>query len=455
MNAFQPGRRGGLRFVIFGFPVRVDPTFFLGALLLTLGTGVSSAGVIAALAGVIFVSVLVHELGHAFAARATGAQPAIELHLIGGLTAYRPPRPLSRLEQIGISLAGPMAGFALAGVTFGIAHALDVSFAHPSENPVVFFTVAANLFWGVVNLLPVLPLDGGMVMQNLIPGNEATRARWAAIFSIVAAAVAAFYAIRHDYYFAVYYLGFLTILNIANMSRGSRATISYDEGSALGAAVVRIEQGDMSALNLVAQLSAESGDAKAQAAAKARTIDALARAGEIDRARWALQQLPGQVPQSSYAFVDAAAGLPHGVTMLDEIVRVHPEPFAARHAILGRVLARRANEVPAYFESLPPSARPAEALREAQYLGHLRGDFANAAQIGETILRAAPHHADAWVMYNTACSWARAGERERAIALLSNAVDRGWHDAQQFSSDPDLSSLWSDPRFHQLRARLS
>ena len=49
---------------------------------------------------------------------------------------------------------------------------------------------------------------------------------------------------------------------------------------------------------------------------------------------------------------------------------------------------------------------------------------------------------------------ARAGEVERAFGWLTRAVDSGWSDLNQLSTDHDLAALWNDARFHQLRARL-
>ena len=101
--------------------------FFFIVLALGLSTH-TTAGGIGAWFAVVFVSILFHELGHAFAARAVGAEAiGIELQSMGGLTAYRPRRSLSRLEQIGVSLAGPFAGFALGTAAFLLANILDVS----------------------------------------------------------------------------------------------------------------------------------------------------------------------------------------------------------------------------------------------------------------------------------------------------------------------------------------
>jgi hypothetical protein len=167
-----------------------------------------------------------------------------------------------------------------------------------------------------------------------------------------------------------------------------------------------------------------------------------------------LNSFPGQSGPSLYALVDAVEGAPHGLAMLDEQLSRSPDPATARHAILGRVLTHRAGEVPGLFTALPPTARSLDALREAQYLAHVRGDFRDAAMIGEQIVQQYPQMADAWIMYNAACSWARAGEIERAFGWLTRAVDSGWNDLNQLSTDHDLAALWNDARFHQLRSRL-
>ncbi len=140
--------------------------------------------------------------------------------------------------------------------------------------------------------------------------------------------------------------------------------------------------------------------------------------------------------------------------MLDEQRSMAPSPTVARHAVLARVLTGRAQEVPTLFNALPLNSHDPAILREAQYLAHMRGDVASAAQIGEQLLSMIPPGSDVWVMYNTACSWARAGDIERSIGWLKNAIDFGWSDLQTLSSDHDLAPLWNDSRFHSLRTRL-
>src|SRR5205814_467341 len=72
---------------------------------------------------VVFLSVLVHEMGHALAIRRHGLSPEITLHWIGGLTSWNGAQNLTRPQRIFISFAGPLAGFLFAAVVFGLTRA--------------------------------------------------------------------------------------------------------------------------------------------------------------------------------------------------------------------------------------------------------------------------------------------------------------------------------------------
>jgi hypothetical protein len=97
-----------LNFSLLGIPVRVHPMFWLVALLLGFRGNPKPQELVLWVA-VVFVSILVHELGHALAARAHGWEPWITLHGFGGLASYRPTRQTPR-SRILITLAGPAPG---------------------------------------------------------------------------------------------------------------------------------------------------------------------------------------------------------------------------------------------------------------------------------------------------------------------------------------------------------
>ena len=156
--------RGGWRFVLLGFPVRVDLSFWLVAALIAARRPLE---LVLLWVGVVFVSILVHELGHAVVARRYGMRPRIDLYSMGGLTSFDASRRLTPRRSIALSLAGPAFGFALAGLVLAGERFLPPD-THYYARVVVGDLEWVNFGWGLVNLLPVLPLDGGSVMRRLI-----------------------------------------------------------------------------------------------------------------------------------------------------------------------------------------------------------------------------------------------------------------------------------------------
>lgn len=155
-----------LRFQVFNFPVRVHISFFLVALLLGFGQG----NIINILLWVliVFFSVLLHELGHAIASRSFGRSPQIELYSMGGLTITSTYSLLSYPKEIFISFAGPLAGFLLGGIVFLLIRVVGPSILQiPYLSFIAGNLLWVNIGWGIVNLIPIIPLDGGSIMRNL------------------------------------------------------------------------------------------------------------------------------------------------------------------------------------------------------------------------------------------------------------------------------------------------
>ncbi|MBN1270096.1 MAG: hypothetical protein JXB04_10945 [Kiritimatiellae bacterium] len=69
------------------------------------------------------------------------------------------------------------------------------------------------------------------------------------------------------------------------------------------------------------------------------------------------------------------------------------------------------------------------------------------------LVKLCPGECEAW--YNLACSYALAGDRDRAFDVLSRAVDLGYRDQQWLIEDGDLDSLRHDPRFTRLLYRIA
>jgi len=205
-----------LNFSIAGIPVRVHPLFWLLSIIFGLGTGQILVWVF-----VVFFSILIHELGHAFAFRRYGQESYIVLHLMGGLTIPDSPHwggrnvSLSPNQQIFVSLAGPFAGFILAmlvvaGVFFsggaisislflGIIPIPNLAYLPFGNNALYAFIsmlLWVNVFWGLINLLPVFPLDGGQVARNVLiqydPWDGARKSLWISTITGAIVAIAAY-----------------------------------------------------------------------------------------------------------------------------------------------------------------------------------------------------------------------------------------------------------------------
>jgi Zn-dependent protease len=154
-----------LRFSLFGIPVRVHPFFWLFSLVM--GWSPHSPQLMLIWVGCVFVSILVHELGHALTAQYFGWQPHIVLYSFGGYASFDPTWGHSTARSILVTLAGPGAGFVLFGLVVGIEMLLAHQGVHLSFLARVAFRDMEwiNLWWGVMNLLPVYPLDGGQICR--------------------------------------------------------------------------------------------------------------------------------------------------------------------------------------------------------------------------------------------------------------------------------------------------
>jgi len=110
-------------------------------------------------AGLVLFVMLAHELGHALCAMAWGSRATIAIRFFGGCTEITP--PLTRGREIISAFAGPLANLAL-GLGFWAAH------AHLPGAPWLRITSFVHLGWGLVNLLPVLPFDGGRILLSVL-----------------------------------------------------------------------------------------------------------------------------------------------------------------------------------------------------------------------------------------------------------------------------------------------
>jgi len=230
----------GLRFRLFGFPVTIGVDFLLITLIIGLQTrpGVYIFEWIA----VVAVSILIHELGHAFALGMYNIHPEIRLWGMGGLTIsgfVLPPR-----KSILVSLAGPLVGIPLAFAVMVVRPWL------PQSDPFLVIAndlIFVNLWWGILNLLPIAGLDGGNILTNLFVVVAGQRGKRPGLIVVAICSVAiAIAAIFMGFVYLTIVIVFFGIFNpepyftiwgvVSRRSRGPRlAKSTPSKGSWAGA----------------------------------------------------------------------------------------------------------------------------------------------------------------------------------------------------------------------------
>lgn len=179
------GRRRSLRLGrVGGFPLLLDRSWFVIAAVIILlyspvlgrvlpGIGGWSYAVAAAFCLLLALSVLLHELAHAWTARAFGWPVThITLSLMGGHTSFGTSRT-SWFASLVISVAGPVANILLGLAGWGAVTALQPLDAGGAWNVLLVLlelTSWANWFVGIFNLIPGLPLDGGRALEAVVWG---------------------------------------------------------------------------------------------------------------------------------------------------------------------------------------------------------------------------------------------------------------------------------------------
>lgn len=166
-------------FTIRGIPLRIHPSWFVILLLATLAfadqyrASLSGAASPQALwliafltALLLFVSVLLHEMGHSLVALSQGVQVrSITLFLLGGVASVERECSTAR-GALAVAAAGPAVSLLLAALLLGGSHA--AYHLSPLLGGMVTQLGSLNLVLGLFNLLPGLPLDGGLIVKALV-----------------------------------------------------------------------------------------------------------------------------------------------------------------------------------------------------------------------------------------------------------------------------------------------
>ncbi|RKH44108.1 site-2 protease family protein [Corallococcus llansteffanensis] len=398
---------------------------------------------------IVFVSVLIHELGHAVAFRVFGYKPSVELVFLGGVTRPNTDTPLPWHKDVVSSFAGPLAGLALGVLSWAVL--MQVRGRSEMADFFLGNFFFANMLWTVFNLLPVPPLDGGHISTALATRMFGRRG----------------FIVSH-----VLALGLCVGLVLLGIKSGQ-----------LFAAVLFAMFGFQAFRVLTDVLRARNEDKEAEGprAQGLREAQQALREDRLDDA-WRLgQQLlegeglsAGLTSRTHYLLGWVALKQGHGRPALDHFSQVQGQPVemhavAAAFSLVGDDARAVGYWKQAWGESqdrtvmheyagalirlgqVPEALRlsgvdPAAAFRCAERALFIRGAYSEAAEVGESALRHAP---DPGIAYDAACAFARAGNVPDAVRLLQRAQALGFQDASYAASDEDLAPLHGQPAFEE------
>lgn len=342
---------------------------------------------------VVTTSVLWHELGHALTMRRFGYAPRVELHAMGGLAHWPPGANPSARQALIVTAAGPLAGLLLGAIVWSLSRGAG---SLPYLARIAFgWVVWVNVAWSLFNLLPLLPLDGGSLLDHLSEHISGTaRPRWVGWASTVTGgAVVLFGVFSGQSYVAL--LGAIGATNgIARIRRHGPRCAARDSIEAARARAERAaSRGDLR--RAVAELMPEA------------RVGALAEPDLATLVGWLVE-----------------------LGMHVELVALCRDRLAA--------FARRAD--------VEPLARlAAEALVGAEA-------YEQALEVAQAAFRQLniPYHA-----YDAACHLARLERPDEAMQWLRRALDAGLDCGPMLETEPALELLRTRADFIELIHRAS
>lgn len=415
----------GLTFRIGDIPVRVDLTFWVimglfGFQRATL-QGRLDIPILIEWVALVFTGILLHEMGHAISFRAFGRKPSVVLYGMGGLTSAQ--GALTPGKRLITTLAGPFFGFALSGVIlavfaaglwrpelfadYSVGELLGASLPFPAfaggrlAEQILLDLIFINLGWGILNLIPLHPLDGG---QSLEAGLALLRVKKAAMITsaigVVIASAVGVYALRSG---SIFLLLIMIFLGMSNVRR-------------------------LTALRNPAALEPRSSERETPLSP------------ELQRTVSMADQALGQGREEE------------AVEMIQQEHTYRPSTESARAYLTILARTQRFDEIEQFIHSDIARMDPSTLSSAAAALvagGRYEAALRAAEQAWNT------DQGRNWQPAVTAAG-ARAGLRDvdGAIRWLYMAADHGWNDRRRLESDPLFAEVRGDQRMGDLLSRM-
>lgn len=425
----------------------VRPAFLLIAVIF--GAQGGTAADAAAWVGIVFASVLIHELGHAAAMRAFGFSPRIELHAMGGFTAWSLEKKPGAGQRVVVTFCGPLAGLALGGLAI-LAQRLLGPDAAPVVREALRQAIWVNIGWSFVNLIPVLPWDGGLILDGAVElVARRPLPKVAAVSSLVfGALVVAFALWQRSFVMLVYFGGVGIWQGYLRLQKQKPPDPALDQVWALMQAQKFPEAERLAVEKAVGTPDVETRGRLYEAVAWSRLFRDDWRGAER-----AIEQMGPVPPQLPLAATLAAHTGRHA-----EVLALLPSLPDDRRLILLRTDAHlglgRPEAVVTDAIALLARNDPAQqklALDLGNALFEARA-FEPALQV---FLSGFQRVRSAVFLFNAACAEVKLGLLDAALATLGRAIDAGYRGRDAVANDPDLAPLRTLPGWEALLGKLA
>ncbi|MGF1464938.1 MAG: site-2 protease family protein [Sandaracinaceae bacterium] len=461
------------RLRVLGFPVRIRPIFLVVVGLLGVAGMRGQPGALADLGlwmVIVPLSILWHELGHAVAARAFGHRASIELYGLGGVTVWGGGEATTPWQRIVVSAAGPFAGLLLGTAVFLLQLPFGVDEASVVGRAVTLL-LYANVLWSLVNLVPMLPWDGGLILAaglDLVTRGRGLRAAGAVtvVLAGIATAASLYLAFQSPGWLWMAYLSGLSIL------AGWRALAYVRQAQAPPPSPAQTEEAlrrtfaeRVAAIVLgrshpewrrQAEQTEDLVEGMAPGPERASRLELLAwmhlLARDVDAAEAAAARLAPEFEPSPFlaAMLAYAAGRPDEAVAQLEGMASEEAPEAWRRAL---VAARvRAGDAPG----------AAAVVLEASDVDRLTLQLAATVLLEEGAFEEASRVAiEGWERFGepleaalAARARAKQGRPEEALTWLERAVEAGFEDGPALDRDEALDEVRGLPGWQELRRRV-
>lgn len=451
-----------LKFRLFGTPIRVHFLFGLTILLFWSMQQNGDWRTLPIFAAIVFQGVLCHELGHAFAGRAFGLEPMIDLTAFAGVTRWKRGKTLSPGKNLAISLAGPIVGITLGGLML-----VALAVLQPPEESLLQFTlwwgVLVNLGWSLLNLAPILPLDGGNAMASifqLFSKKHGLRyARYVSLFLIGTVAVVLIATgVAQQAFFILIFLGLFGWLNIQALKlekklreQGARTVQGPEDVLKLG--YEALEKGDAKmVLHCASILVRNTEDPTLRDEAHHLAAWGFLLEDVPSRAREALDNLSGEREPDPALEGAVQLGLgraSEALELFERVLRDAPSRFVEKRYLQAVEETHAFERALELFRTHPDALSPT-AAHKLQGAAFQAGDFDAACRLGELLYERA---SDPLAAFNVACCVARLGRPEDALRWLDRAREAGFEDLEVLDGDEDLDAVRALPGWAETRAR--